>query len=771
MVPTSRRDFLQTRPTAVRSRPSLLLFLIGALLGSAGSTPSAPAAEAGPRTAQDYARDLESADRKLRREAAYELSRLGKEAKVALPQLIAALDDEQQQVWFGAITALTNLGPDAEAALPALLRELRAWQPFRKDRQGSQALYRTALALGAIGAPAIPALIEELKSESWFVRAGAARALGFAAASAASASVPLASLLSDERVEVREAAEETLSALGGAALGPVSETLRSAREPRARLAAAETLRRLGKAAAPAGATLRTRFREESQGAVKAAILQALVRIELSGPEAVEWLMAARHDATTEVREMARQELLLVRPASTTVVPALVAELTQAQRTNRLDAARLLTHLGEASAGAVPALIQALRAPGADAEERRTMALAVAATGPAAWAPLVASVAGRDASSLTDDDWEIRVVRGVDITALPALTEALGAEDDAARVLALEGLTVLADRVRPVPKALTPLLEHRLPAIRARAWTAAAAVGVVPELLLTRLDAALTDASPAVRRAAVRSLGPLGKAAAPAVEKLVKLLPGAEAELRTDVLSTLGRLGVEAAAAVPALAERLRAVGDAERGPYLRVLGEIGAPAAAEMRAMLDVSTSTNAPVRAAFAMAVRGLGKEGKDAAARLLELLRDAEPSVRAAAALGLAAVAPEAESTVTALGEALEDSSADVRSAAAQAVARLEERGRPTEKRLFALLSSEADREAAKNALKAIRPVGVDALIGCLDHLDWGVREMAADGLGRLGKDATNAIPALEKALREDRQEEVKRASRRALRRIRES
>jgi hypothetical protein len=45
-----------------------------------------------------------------------------------------------------------------------------------------------------------------------------------------------------------------------------------------------------------------------------------------------------------------------------------------------------------------------------------------------------------------------------------------------------------------------------------------------------------------------------------------------------------------------------------------------------------------------------------------------------------------------------------------------------------------------------------------------------MAVDGLARLGKGAEAAIPALEKVMREDDYEEVKRACRRALRRIRE-
>jgi HEAT repeat protein len=144
---------------------------VAGILAAALMQTAALYAADGDKTPLDYARDLESADAKVRREAAYQLSRPGVAAKVALPQLIKALEDDQQQVWFGAITALANLKGDAEAALPALLKELEGWQPFRKDRQGTQALYRTALALGSIGAPAVPALSNALSSDQ-VARAG-----------------------------------------------------------------------------------------------------------------------------------------------------------------------------------------------------------------------------------------------------------------------------------------------------------------------------------------------------------------------------------------------------------------------------------------------------------------------------------------------------------------------------------------------------------------------------------------------------------------------
>ena len=79
-------------------------------------------------------------------------------------------------------------------------------------------------------------------------------------------------------------------------------------------------------------------------------------------------------------------------------------------------------------------------------------------------------------------------------------------------------------------------------------------------------------------------------------------------------------------------------------------------------------------------------------------------------------------------------------------------------------------SDVQRARDALRAIHPESVSSLLEALRHADWGVREMAADALARLGKGATEAVSALEKASRDDASEEVKRASRRALRRIRE-
>jgi HEAT repeat protein len=124
---------------------------------------------------------------------------------------------------------------------------------------------------------------------------------------------------------------------------------------------------------------------------------------------------------------------------------------------------------------------------------------------------------------------------------------------------------------------------------------------------------------------------------------------------------------------------------------------------------------------------------------------------------------VEPDGDGALKAAMAALDDPDEAVRRAAVDAIAKLEERGRPAEAKLFGLLNDPGLRGPARDSLRAIHPTSVPALIDALGHSDWSVREMAADGLARLAKGAVEAQPALEKAVREDPHDEVKRACRR--------
>ena len=121
------------------------------------------------------AQELGAPNVTVRRDAAYALDRLGAGAKDAVPALVRALDDSDKQVWSFAISALANIGPDAKDAIPALIDGFGSRRSRGRDRR--QAQTRAAFALSRIGAAAMPALIEALRSDDNGVRAGAAKAL------------------------------------------------------------------------------------------------------------------------------------------------------------------------------------------------------------------------------------------------------------------------------------------------------------------------------------------------------------------------------------------------------------------------------------------------------------------------------------------------------------------------------------------------------------------------------------------------------------------
>src|SRR5271165_3033323 len=89
-------------------------------------------------------KELQHADVKRRRISAEELSKMGKRAKGALPQLTRATFDRDRLVRFHAVVALGFLGRDAAEAIPALLRILH--HSSKRDHLHSSA----ASALGLI---------------------------------------------------------------------------------------------------------------------------------------------------------------------------------------------------------------------------------------------------------------------------------------------------------------------------------------------------------------------------------------------------------------------------------------------------------------------------------------------------------------------------------------------------------------------------------------------------------------------------------------------
>ncbi len=101
----------------------------------------------GGKTAAQWAKDLQSKDSIERQKAAVALAQLGPGAKDAVPALMKALEDPEEDVRRRIPYALGKIGPAAKTAVPALLARL-------KDESG-EVRYWIALALGQIAPEAV----------------------------------------------------------------------------------------------------------------------------------------------------------------------------------------------------------------------------------------------------------------------------------------------------------------------------------------------------------------------------------------------------------------------------------------------------------------------------------------------------------------------------------------------------------------------------------------------------------------------------------------
>jgi HEAT repeat protein len=117
------------------------------------------------------------------------VSGLIKIGAAAIPALIEALKDKDNQIRISAAWALGSIGETAKAAIPALIEALKDHNSRFRAIAGE--------ALGAIGGEAkaaIPALMEALKDKDRIVRRSAAEALKrISTSSQPATSVPAAS--------------------------------------------------------------------------------------------------------------------------------------------------------------------------------------------------------------------------------------------------------------------------------------------------------------------------------------------------------------------------------------------------------------------------------------------------------------------------------------------------------------------------------------------------------------------------------------------------
>ena len=683
--------------------------------------------------AESSIRDLRSENVEVRRSAASAIQLAEKDLqREALPVLIELLKDEKDgQVRLAVLGAVTALGPDAAPAVPTLVHTLTTDYGGQSKEELHQD-YRSALALAAIGGPAVEGLRALLGEEKINVRAEAAMALGRIGPDAREAVPDLIRLLGIENDRVGGEATLALGRIGEAAVGPLID---AASDDCAgiRSRAIGALGHLPDSGVDdrVRAVILEGARDEAPE-VRASALKSLACLELPGDELRPILDDALADEHENVRLAAVGLLVGRRDVLPEMSTRLRALLTADDDGVARHAAFLLQAIGPEAA---PALLDAMGDEGSRIDQ---IAEALAQIGRPAVDLIAAAVDAQEPRVRRGAALALGQIRPMAAGTVETLT--IGLDDPVAEVRGafLEAIGLLGPRSDAVP-AIRGMLRDDAEAIRLRAVAVLYRSAPRDERLAADLTAVLDDIDPAVQTVALgllRSLGPLGRVALPdAIAKLER----PETVVRLAAAELIGSHGPAAAEAVPALCN------------------------------LLD---DPSAEVRAVAARTLGDIGKAAQPALPRLTLLLKGQPSEVRTAVVLTLGSLELDAESIRPQLAETLRDEEPEVRGAALRAIQRLGPGGAIFVPDIILLAENREERSAVERSLRRFERSGTDArsvpaLIEQLGHEQEAVRLLAIKFLGLAGPDASAALPALE-ALREDSDDEVRREAEEALERI---
>jgi HEAT repeat protein len=686
--------------------------------------------------AADPASDLKSENVETRRRAAADVREADRAARVAaLPALIDRLMVEKDgQVRLIVLDAVASLGPDAEPAIPALVHTLKTNYGGQRLEETHQD-YRSALALAAIGKPAVEPLRGLLKESKENVRAEVASALGRLGPDASPAVPDLIPMLGDKSERIRLDAARALGAIGAAA----TDALVAACSDESTTVRARAVEALGRSSAPDDRVRRAAFGRARDDApeVRDEAIRALSRLEPADDEALTAVVKdSLRDREERVRLAVVDLLIERRPLLAKLAPEYETLLTADDEGVAKRAAFLLGALGP---DAAPALLRAL----ADDKARiEPIAEALASIGRPVVKPLLQAA----------DDPSPRVRRGSALAlgrlrplapgASATLTRALRDADASVRDAALESVGGLGRQAVEALPVVRELLSNDSAETRLRAVDVLARTAPRNGTLAADLAGRIDDADPRVQRLAIdvlRSMGPLGRDAIPAV---IGKLKSPDADVRVAAAEFVGSHGPSAGEAVPALVALLGEPDPKLQALAAQTLGRLGPAARPALDPLAARLSSPDAPVREAVVLALGGLGLE-PDAA----------RPH----------------------LAKALQDDAADVRRAAGRAIQRFGPRGAIFIPDLILVAAKKENAATAERGLRRYErrgpdPRSVPELVAMLDHKQDAVRLLAIKFLRLAGRNARDALPSLER-LADDPNAEIRKQAEAACKQIKDA
>ena len=802
-------------------------------------------------TLAEWQQSLSDRNAQVRKDAAAELGKLGKEAAAAIPKLTELLSDEVTR--DVALEALGQMGSAAIESVPVIVAKIPGCNSMTCPY-----MYKAAEVLGKIGKEdpegVVPELEKGLAAQKWNVRWVAATVCGKLGENSLGL-VPQLRRLSkyDKDADIKRAAAQSLEEISNVVASPLPEpTLAewqqslSDSNAQVRKDAAAELGKLGKEAAAAIPKLTELLSDE---VTRDVALEALGQMGSAAIESVPVIVAkipGCNSMTCPYMYKAAEVLGKIgKEDPEGVVPELEKGLAAQKWNVRWVAATVCGKLGENSLGLVPQL-RRLSKYEMDADIRKAAAQSLEEISNVVASPLPEPTLAEWQQSLSDRNAQVRKDAAAELgklgkeaaAAIPKLTELLS--DEVTRDVALEALgqmgsaaiesvpvivakipgcnsmtcpymykaaEVLGKIGKEDPEGVVPELEKGLAAQKWNVrWVAATvcgklgenSLGLVPQL--RRVSKYEMDAD--IRKAAAQSLEEISNVVAsplpePTLAEWQQSLSDRNAQVRKDAAAELGKLGKEAVAAIPKLTELLS--DEATRDVALEALGQMGSAAIESVPVIVAKIPGCNSMTCPYMYKAAEVLGKIGKEDPAGVVPELEkglaaqkwnvrwvaatvcgklgenslglvpqlrrvskyEMDADIRKAAAQSLeeisnVAASPLPEPTLAEWQQSLSDRNAQVRKDAAAELGKLGKEAVAAIPKLTELLSDEATRDVALEALgqmgsAAIEsvPVIVAKIPGC-NSMTCPYMYKAAEVLGKIGKeDPEGVVPELEKGL----------------------
>lgn len=714
----------------------------------------------------EIATRLGSVDLAERRDAAYTLAGMGPQALPALEQLVEALGDKDEQVWFQAITAIGKLGPDASSSANDVA--------FHLGSDSQQRRYRAAWCLSCLGSDAIPVIEKMLTHESERNRTAAVAALGD---------------MPDCRQEVLPLLNRSVTDQPNVATQAIASLVKLQSSESLITALADDRYQVQVAAARGLATF-VRLPSEAEVKLIELCLSSDVQVRAAAISAMstssintESLQTIIQDSLNISDPLITDAIILLlkkRADRSDLIQAVCSGLSSDNAAVRAESAQIIGLTAKDSDYARKALIDTLQI---SMDDTPSVIQAMTRMGDSMIDQLLdyddsneafekkltevlTSLGGSRINKLLESLQSDRVVAStraagalamMDRIPKEAVSELVNALDSPIENVQLSSLKALHRQEELSFKAIGKIrsfasgnrIEHRVAAIQLLAKVDASS-----EETLIIFDEAARESNLLLRLAVLEAITGKTFVSDRYVEFLQNCFLEKDKEIRLRAIGVLAQMELCPQQFEKTLFQLVKDDSVQVRFSALKALGVIETKSpmlSARIAAMLP---GADTEMLVEILQVLASYQESASEQFGVVKKLLSHPSSEVRAQAAVCLAKINEDSDSVIDAVLPLLKDEDWLVRKTAAKSLAEYGPAAKRAVADLFRLLDSEEDEEAARDALKAIDDVGPEALevlMNGLDSDDRRIRFYAMYLIGKIGPAAEVAIPKLEAMLQD--------------------